>query len=323
MSRPTASQPNRSLLARAAVGVALCGAGALHAGSPQVGAGTTPPFVIENSTVKIAPHTYVIPDRNVAGVPNIGIVVGERAALVIDTGLGVRNGDTVLREVQKFHRGPELFVAATHFHPEHDLGASAFPPHARMLRSLDQLRDIDEFGLTTANAFSERSPVMAELLRGAVFRNPDIVFEREHLVDLGGVRVRAMAVGPAHTRGDTAFFVEGDRVLFAGDVAMPNLPVFASPYSSFQSWLASLDHLGALEPGQVVPSHGPIGDARMIAGYREFLELVLRRAGELKAAGHGSDATTETISEELRGRYASQQPGRIAPAVRLAYGEIP
>jgi hypothetical protein len=50
---------------------------------------------------------------------------------------------------------------------------------------------------------------------------------------------------------------------------------------------------------------------------------VLRRASELKAAGHGSDATTETIAEELRGKYANQQPSRIAPAVRIAYGEIP
>ena len=45
------------------------------------------PIVKENVTVKVAPHTYVIPDGNVGLVPNVGIVVGTRATLVIDPGL--------------------------------------------------------------------------------------------------------------------------------------------------------------------------------------------------------------------------------------------
>ena len=45
----------------------------------------------------------------------------------------------------------------------------------------------------------------------------DITFEREHVLDLGGVRVRFVVVGPTHTRGDTGFFVEGDNVLFSGE----------------------------------------------------------------------------------------------------------
>ena len=68
-----------------------------------------------------------IPDMSVGGVPNVGIVVGNRATLVIDTGLGQRNGETVMREVQKVSKNSELYLATTHFHPEHDLGASAFP----------------------------------------------------------------------------------------------------------------------------------------------------------------------------------------------------
>ena len=42
------------------------------------------------------------------------------------------------------------------------------------------------------------------------------------MLDLGGVRVRFLVVGPTHTRGDTGFFVEGDGVLFSGDVVMNN-----------------------------------------------------------------------------------------------------
>src|SRR5262245_34924142 len=49
------------------------------------------PLVRENATVKLSDHVYEIPDFNVGLVPNVGIVVGQRATLVVDTGLGTRN----------------------------------------------------------------------------------------------------------------------------------------------------------------------------------------------------------------------------------------
>src|ERR1043165_7731158 len=80
------------------------------------------PLVKENATVKVATHTYVIPDGNVPLVANVGIVVGSRGTLVIDPGLGRRNGEAVLREVAKIAETPELYIASTHFHPEHTTG---------------------------------------------------------------------------------------------------------------------------------------------------------------------------------------------------------
>ena len=44
------------------------------------------PLVREGVTEKIGDHTYVIPDATVSLVPNVGIVVGLRATLVIDPG---------------------------------------------------------------------------------------------------------------------------------------------------------------------------------------------------------------------------------------------
>jgi glyoxylase-like metal-dependent hydrolase (beta-lactamase superfamily II) len=281
------------------------------------------PMIKENATVKVAAHSYVIPDMNLGGVPNVGIIVGDRATLVIDTGLGVKNGEIVLREMRKVGRSGELYLATTHFHPEHDLGAGAFPPTAKMIRSRDQQKDIDEFGLSVAKTFSDRSPAMAELLKGAEFRKADIFFETEYALDLGGIRVRLLALGPSHTRGDTAAFVEGDNVLFSGDVVMPALPAFASPYSSVRVWLASLSRLAALQPARIVPSHGSMGDRSLIDAYRTYLETVQARAREQKAQRQSVDATVETVTRELQPRYADKAPARIGPAVRAAYNEAP
>src|SRR5512135_2109016 len=80
------------------------------------------PLVQENKTIKVSEHVYMIPDGRVNLVPNIGIIVGTRATLVVDAGMGPRNGDTVLRELSKVSKNAELFFTTTHFHPEHMTG---------------------------------------------------------------------------------------------------------------------------------------------------------------------------------------------------------
>src|SRR5688572_19486641 len=183
-----------------------------------------PPLVRENATEKISDHVYVIPDNSVGMVPNVGIIVGTRGTLVIDTGLGARNGQTIVREMQKVSKTPDLYLATTHVHPEHDLGAGGFPAHTKMIRSQAQVKEIADTGLETAKRFSGISPLNAELLAGAAFKAADITFDQEHVLDLGGVRVRIIALGYNHTAGDTGFYVEPDAILFSGDVVMTALP---------------------------------------------------------------------------------------------------
>ena len=89
------------------------------------------PLQKEGATVKISEHVYVIPDFKVGMVPNVGIIVGSRATLVVDPGMGLPNGQVVLREVQKVSQGPDLYIVNTHFHPEHTTGEVAFPPSAK------------------------------------------------------------------------------------------------------------------------------------------------------------------------------------------------
>ena len=120
---------------------------------------TTPPadpIVKENITVKVAPHTHVIPDGNVGLVPNVGIIVGSRATLVIDPGLGKRNGEAVLREVAKVSKNSELFVASTHFHAEHTTGVAAFPASAKYVSSSVQEAEFARAGAQQIKAFSGR-----------------------------------------------------------------------------------------------------------------------------------------------------------------------
>jgi glyoxylase-like metal-dependent hydrolase (beta-lactamase superfamily II) len=279
-----------------------------------------PPLVRENATEKISDHVYVIPDNSVSMVPNVGIIVGSRATLVVDTGLGARNGRTVVREMEKVSKTPDLYLATTHFHPEHDLGAGGFPPNTRMIRSQDQQKEIADQGLATAERFRGFGAVNAELLEGAEFRKADISFDREHLLDLGGVRVRLIAMGYNHTRGDTAFFVEPDGILFSGDVVMTALPNVGN--ATLRQWLTSMDVFEKLGPKRIVPSHGPMGDTALIAIYKDLLGTVQRRTSELKRQGKTVDEATAVIVAELQPKYPAAGT-RLNSAIRAAYTEAP
>jgi glyoxylase-like metal-dependent hydrolase (beta-lactamase superfamily II) len=165
--------------------------------------------------------------------------------------------------------------------------------------------------------------VNKQLLEGARYRKADVVFDAEHTLDLGGVRVRLLALGPTHTRGDTIASVEGDRVLFAGDIVMNGTFVaFASPYSSVRAWLAALDRLTPLQPTRIVPSHGGMGDASLIAQDRTYLSAVQRRARELKAAGKSADEAATTITQEMQAQFPTwTNVPRVTTAAKAAFNE--
>lgn len=287
--------------------------------------GTGPnPLVKESATVKLATHTYVIPDGDVPLVPNVGIVAGSRAALVIDPGLGRHNGETVLRELGRITKTSELYVASTHFHAEHTTGYLAFPATAKYINSTVQEAEFAESGAQQIQAFSARSPMTAELLEDATGRKADITFDRDYSLDLGGVTVRFLLVGPTHTRGDTGFFVNEDGVLFSGDVVMNNSFLAASGVSSMKAWLAAFDVFEALGPKTIVPSHGAVGGGAIIAVNRQIMQEVQSLAREVKAQGRPSDDAAMVVQTQLQAKHPGwPRANGLTAAARAAYAEAP
>lgn len=308
---------------RMAVGVALCAAAAV----PSIGAqqnGAAPPLVASGRTRPVAPHTYVIDDQNVPQVPNVGIVVGERVVLVVDPGLGRRNGDTVAREVAALGGRRDVVLVSTHYHSEHTTGIGAFAAPARYVTSRVQAEEYVANIAGHAAGFTRLSPVHAELLREVPALQPAELYDREHRFDLGGVHVRAVVVGPTHTRGDTVFIVEEDGVVFAGDVVMNESFVAANQNSSMRAWLAAYDLLEPLRPRVVVPAHGPAGDGSLIATNRRFMLAIQARARELKAQGRPVDEVAATVQKEMQALHPTfARLNGVAGAARAAFAEAP
>ena len=287
---------------------------------------TDVPVVAEGKTVQLSPSVYVIPDENRRGVPNVGIVVGTRAALIVDPGMGLRSGEAIAREMAKIGTRSELYIVNTHFHPEHTTGEAGLPVSARIIRAHAQQQDIESEGMKFVQTFASRSKALADLLKDIkAFRPPAEVFERERMLDLGGVRVRLLWLGPGHTRGDTAIFVENERVLFAGDLAMKEVfPAFTSAHSNVTSWLAALERMEALRPVYVVGAHYGMGDASLITAYRGYFTDLRARIAALKAQGVSADAAAKALRDEFQKKYPGwEQPARIPDAVTASYSQLP
>jgi glyoxylase-like metal-dependent hydrolase (beta-lactamase superfamily II) len=274
-------------------------------------------LVDEKTLTRVSEHVYTL-----VGFPNIGIVVGNRATLVIDTGLGERNGATVMRVAQKLAKGPILYLTTTHYHSEHTTGEQAFPANTVLIRPTVQQEELIQRLPGHMARFREMSQQNKELLADVKLRTPDVLFDGEMKLDLGGVTARLFCLGQAHTRGDMLIFVEEDSVLIPGDIVQSKLFPIMPEESSMKGWIAVLDKLAPLKPRLIVPDHGELGDGSLIAKEKAMLVEMQGRALDLKRQGKSAEEAGKLLTAELHVKHPDfANVERIAADVKLVYGE--
>jgi len=279
------------------------------------------PLVCSGRTREIAEHVYVIPDQRMNVVPNIGIIVGRDGVLVVDTGMGPRNAETVLDEVKKITSKPIAYLTITHFHPEHGMGAQAFPAGTIVIYPTAQKAELLEKGAAMMKEFSGVSTEIADLLKPVRFRMPNVTFSEAAEIDLGDFPVRLLHWGSAHTLGDNFVFLPKQSILFGGDVVINRFfPIMADSDSSGMNWIQTLERLEKLNPGIVVPGHGEVGDVGLIAAMREYLVFVRDRVQEMKSQGSGVTDVETRIEPEVRAKHKDwDNPNWIKNAIDNFY----
>jgi glyoxylase-like metal-dependent hydrolase (beta-lactamase superfamily II) len=274
--------------------------------------------VLGEETVKVSDHVWAI-----MGWPNIAVVVGSRAVLVVDTGLGPRNGATIARVVRKLAPGNRpLYLTTTHFHPEHAAGEAGFPAGTILIRNAVQEKEMELHGKEMVDLFAGRSPEFKDLLANATLRAADVTFESEARLDLGGVTARLICFGGAHTKGDELTFVEPDRTLVSGDVVQNKVvPNIFREGGTPSSWLAVLDQVIALNALHVLPDHSAPGDGSMVALEKRFIADLRNSALELKKKGVTADAAGVQLGNEFKTKYPDWPSMNVAGFVRSIYAE--
>jgi len=254
---------------------------------------------------RISPHVYVIPPGGGASA-NVGVIVGDRATLIIDGGRSsAAEGRALARTIASLARGTDVFLVSTEFQRAESAQPEGFPGSVKVVRTRAQQQDVDEFAPGT--------------LRAA-----DVYFTSDYTLDLGGVEVQLLALGPAHTRGSIGVFVAGERVLFAGGVVTDRAFLsYASPYARPPAWLASLERLERLRPLRVIPRRGGSGTASMLEAAGAYIETVQARVAELSPSFESVDALVAQLTNELVEAYPDwSDRAEIAGAVTAAYAEL-
>ena len=267
---------------------------------------------------------WVIPDRRVPLVPNVGVIGGDDAVLVVDTAMGPENGARVLAAAQERAKGKRLLLTITHFHPEHGFGAQVFRDEATIVYNRAQRDELHDKGAGYVELFRTFGPAVAEALEGVELVDPHEVYEGgETDLDLGGRTAQLRTWGVAHTRSDQVVFLPEERILFAGDLVeeriFPIYPYFPPDDADVDGnrWIEVLRRLEELNPAVVVPGHGAVGDVSVITAAREYHELLREETLRLAVEGLDVDEVVARLEPEFLARYPDwEQPEWIGFGIR-------
>ncbi|MEU7832200.1 MBL fold metallo-hydrolase [Nonomuraea sp. NPDC049129] len=268
------------------------------------------PVVQVTDVQELARDLVVIPNRRVPLVPNIGLIGGTHSVLVVDTGMGTANAETVLKFAADFANGRKLYLTTTHFHPEHAFGAQVFAGEATFLINRAQAEDLKVKGPGYIEMFKGLGESVARRLEGVRLATPDVVYDHEHDLDLGGRVVELRATGRAHSKGDQVITVPDAGVMFTGDLVeagqfaiFPWFPPHDTDVSGTR-WLAVMDRLAAESPRVVVPGHGDVGGPQLLADVRDYLQLLRDETWVRR----DSAMSEETIAAEVAALMIARHP---------------
>lgn len=272
-----------------------------------------PPIVDTANPEEIADGVWVVRDHRIWLVPNIGIIVGRDAALVVDCGLGPANGEKVFDLARRLAGSRRLILTLTHFHPEHGYGAQVFRPDATIIYNRRQRDELIEKGANYIDLFRQsQSPAAGAALDGTQIVMPHFTYAGPMAeIDLGGRTVELHATGTAHTRGDQVVFLPRERILFAGDLIeermFPIFPWFPPSDTDVDAarWMDALTGFQRLNPALIIPGHGDPGPIDIALNLASHIGAVGRQVRASRAAGKTADA----IIRETKPAIVAAHPG--------------
>jgi len=267
---------------------------------------------------------WVIPDRRVPFVPNIGLIEGNDKVLIVDVGMGPENGARVLAAAVEKAAGRSLLVTTTHFHPEHGFGMQALRGQTHSIYNQAQLDELHDKGQSYLEMFRTFGPAIAAALKGVELVDPDETYDGgSHTIDLGGRTVQLRTWGRAHTRSDQIAFVPDARVLFTGDLVEERIfaiyPYFPPNDADVDGdlWLEVIDRLQELDPAVVVPGHGDVVGPEVLETVHTYHSRIRDETKRALDEGLSADDAVARIEPMMRKRYPDwEAPEWIGFAVR-------
>jgi cyclase len=274
---------------------------------------------------RIADNVYSFQSEVYAQV-TAGAVIGPNWAVVVDT-LALPEESLAIRDfIEQELNVPVRYVVNTHSHADHAWGNCFFPgvtiighPLCREL--------LDTKGRAALDDARRGNPS----LRNAKILLPHMTFSSGELNLRVGKKTLTLFPLPGHSADNIAVLVEEDRVLFAGDAAMP-LPYIVD--GDIDELTTSLKKVARMGLENIVQGHGDIvlrgeieGFVKENLAYLSNIRKVVRRANKRKYPQEVLDeANVESCgkSRVLIGGLAAELHRRnLRVLYRQLFGEVP
>ncbi|MFF9410328.1 MBL fold metallo-hydrolase [Streptomyces anandii] len=262
------------------------------------------------------------------GYSNAGLIVGESGSLLVDTLFDLNLTAAMLAEMASVTRDrPISTVVNTHANGDHYFGNQLLR-HAEIISSVNAAAHMSQSDLDSLRADLRAPGRHGDDVRrsfgrfdfdGITITPPTRTFEGELTLDVSGVEVRCITVGPAHTDGDLIVHVPSARTVYAGDLLFIGATpvVWAGPISG---WVEACDRILDLDVDTVVPGHGPVTDATGVQETQAYLAHVESAATECFHQGRSFD---EAVASIPLGRFGAwTEPGRLVQNVANVYQHL-
>jgi glyoxylase-like metal-dependent hydrolase (beta-lactamase superfamily II) len=235
--------------------------------------------------IAVAPGIHVFPGTagetgpsNLGRIANVGVVVGTRGVVVIDSGVSFRHGEAIIAAVRRLTHRPIRLAILTHPSQEVVFGAAAFQAHG-----IPVLMHREAAALMAARCDQCLQRLTQMLGRSAMegtrIVTPDRLVDATTSLDAIGRTLVVIAPRDASAPGALAVLDPLTRTLFAGSmVSVDYIPDMRD--SDGRDWRNGLAVLASTHCIHLVPSYGTIGDCTAIASvdrYFEGLDACVRR----------------------------------------------
>ena len=276
-------------------------------------------------------YACLTPDRGL-GWSNSGLV-RRGGGLVVDTFWDLPHTRALMDLYRRVLPTPAQRVVNTHHNGDHCWGNQLFHGaeiigHRRCAEAFT--KDPPPAGLEMlrgAGAGAGSDPTLAAFaamladwdFTGIELTPPTTLVDERLDLDLDGLRVELLYVGPAHSIGDLIVHLPAERVVFAGDVLF-RLCTPIGWEGTYAQWLAALDTIIALAPEVVVPGHGPLSGLEGPREMRAYLVYIREESRRHFDAGLSEVEAAKRID---LGPYAGwTEPERLIFNVERAYREF-
>jgi glyoxylase-like metal-dependent hydrolase (beta-lactamase superfamily II) len=271
---------------------------------------------------QLAPNVYALVgeldqrnDANLANNATFGVVVTDAGVVLIDSGGSYRGAQQIAEVIKTFTDKPVVRVINSGGQDHRWLGNSYFKQNgAQIITSAaaftDQHARVRDQLLALQNFMSEAT------LKGTEAVYADETFDETTSLQIGGVTLELLHVGPAHTPGDSLVWLPQQHIAFAGDVVYVERMLGVGPQSKSGHWIEAFEVLAALQPEWVVPGHGhAVSLEKAKAETYDYLVFLREAVGQMIEEGTGMEQVGEIdqsrfshllVYEQIKGRNAQQ-----------------